>query len=280
MAAVHNDMVEEESHMSPQDSHASIADSSQPNAGRIYDFLLGGNHNFEIDRLAAQNLLKAVPSMPQWVRLIRWFLGEAVRRLLDQGFTRFLDFASGLPTVDHIHQIAPRTTSVIYSDIDPVTVAYAQEVIKGFPQTAYVTCNAARPEDLLGQEVVGRLFGAERRLAIGFNGITWFLSDEQISHAMDVLYGWAAKGSALFLCETNIDVVTETSRQLDVFYKQVNSPIFRRSKSRLIELLGKWKLRDPGFLPLEEWLPIDKKRIQETAIREGGNLIGAIVEKA
>jgi len=127
---------------------------------------------------------------------------------------------------------------------------------------------------------VGRLFGAERRLAIGFNGITWFLSDEQISHAMDVLYGWAAKGSALFLCETNIDVVTETSRQLDVFYKQVNSPIFRRSKSRLIELLGKWKLRDPGFLPLEEWLPIDKKRIQETAIREGGNLIGAIVEKA
>ena len=94
--------------MAEQGVHASIADSSKPNAGRIYDFLLGGSHNFEVDRLAAQQLLQVAPFLPKLVRVIRWFLGEAVHRLTDAGYTRFIDFASGLPTIDHIHHIAPR----------------------------------------------------------------------------------------------------------------------------------------------------------------------------
>ena len=85
--------------MADNDRFASIADSSKPNAGRIYDFLLGGHHNFEVDRQAAGGSLKLDPGFPRNVRTIRWFLGEAVRRLLADGFTQFIDFASGLPTV-------------------------------------------------------------------------------------------------------------------------------------------------------------------------------------
>ena len=40
--------------MNPGEDVSGIADASQPNAGRIYDYLLGGSHNFEIDREAAQ----------------------------------------------------------------------------------------------------------------------------------------------------------------------------------------------------------------------------------
>ncbi len=264
--------------MSSPGGYASIADSSKPNAGRIYDFLLGGNHNFEIDRIAAQQLIQAVPAMPLWVRLVRWFLGEAVRRLLDEGFTKFMDFASGLPTVDHIHQIAPKT-NVIYSDIDPVTVAYAQEVVKSLPQVAYVTCDAAQPEDLLSLDVVPRLFGPDRRVAIGFNGVAWFLTDEQLGHAMQVLYEWAGPGSTLFLSDVDSMVQTETGKQLDVFYKQVNQPIFIRNRARLVELFGKWKLRDPGFAPLEDWLSIGGEKVRDATVQAGGNIIGAIVEK-
>ena len=257
----------------------SVADTSQTNAGRIYDYLLGGNHNFEIDRSAAEGLLRAVPSMPQWVRLIRWFLNEAVYRLVKEGFTHFVDFASGLPTVDHIHHVVPASSVVIYSDIDPVTVSYAQDVIKDFPNVAFAACDAAHPDKLLELDQVKKLLGTQRKVAIGFNGITWFLKDEEIAGAMDLLYGWAGAGSKLFLCETNVDVVTEVSRQLDVFYSQVKQPIFRRSRKRLIELLGKWKLCQPGLLPLEDWLPIERKKIQEAAVKEGGNIIGGFFEK-
>lgn len=35
----------------------------KPNVARIYDYLLDGYHNFEIDRLAAEKMLKIYPDI-------------------------------------------------------------------------------------------------------------------------------------------------------------------------------------------------------------------------
>jgi len=161
--------------MNQRDDLSGIADSSRPNAGRMYDYFLGGDHNFDIDRQAAQRVLEISPFMPDFMRLVRWFLGEATRRLCAEGFDKFLDFASGLPTMDHIHEVAPQGTKVIYSDIDPVTVAYAQEN----PEIRFVHCDAGKSEELLNSGVVDEVFGNDRKVAIGFNGVAWFLSDEK-----------------------------------------------------------------------------------------------------
>jgi hypothetical protein len=115
--------------MSSKTESAGIADASGPNAGRIHDYFLGGDHNFEIDGQAAEQMTKFVLFLPQFSRLIRLFLGETTRRLAGEGYDKFLDFASGLPAVDHIHEVTPKATNVLYSDIDPVTVAYAQEIL-------------------------------------------------------------------------------------------------------------------------------------------------------
>jgi hypothetical protein len=266
--------------MSSSEPVSSIADASRPNAGRIYDFLLGGSHNFEIDRQAAQGLLQMVPEMLQWARLIRWFLGEAVRRLLAEGFTHFLDFASGLPTVDHIHQIAPKGTKVIYSDIDPVTVAYAQDIIKGSPDVVFVQCDAGQPEKLLQSGIVEKMFGQSRRVAIGFNGIAWFLPDEKVSHAIKVLYDWAGPNSKLFICDIDERGRTEASKGLLGFYQKVGQPVYLRPQSSLMQLLLNWKVEDPGFLPLEEWVEVKKEQVEQAKQRlGGGNMFGAILRK-
>ena len=265
--------------MSSAEPVSSIADASRPNAGRIYDFLLGGSHNFEIDRQAAQGLLQMVPEMPEWVRLIRWFLGEAVRRLLADGFTHFLDFASGLPTVDHIHQIAPKGAKVIYSDIDPVTVAYAQDIIKGNPNVAYVECEAGQPEKLLQSEIVKKMFGQTRRIAIGYNGIAWFLPDEKVAHALKVLYDWALPGSKLLICDVDQQGTTEAYQGSLEFYKKVGQPVYNRPQSKLKQLLGDWKVQDPGFLPLEEWIGLKKEMREEAGQRMAGYICGAILRK-
>jgi hypothetical protein len=104
-------------------------------------------------------------------KLIRWFLGEAVRRLSAEGYRHFIDFASGLPTADHIHQVALPGTKVIYSDLDPVTVAYGQEIIKDNPDASYHVCEATSPEVLLESQAVTKMFGKTRKVCIGFNGI-------------------------------------------------------------------------------------------------------------
>jgi hypothetical protein len=210
---------------------ASIADSSKPSAGRIYDFFLGGNHNFEVDRQAAQQLLNIVPFAPQSAKLVRWFLGEAVRRLAADGFTHFIDIASGLPTVDHIHQITPAGTKVIYSDCDPVTVAYGQEILKDNPNARYIMCNAEKPEDLLNSTVVSELFRNNRRVAIGFNGIAYFLKDDDIEHAMKVLYDWADTGSRIFICDTGRESATVPPVLQELFktYEKLGQPMSYRS---------------------------------------------------
>lgn len=264
--------------MEQEGGYVSISDASVPNAGRIYDYLLGGNHNFEIDRTAAQKLKDDYPEVVQNMRLIRWFLGEAVRRLCAEGFAKFLDFASGLPTVDHIHYVAPEGTKVVYSDIDPVTVSYGQDIVKGLPNVAFVRADAGMPEQILQTEAVTRLIGAGQKIAIGFSGIAWFLPDEKVAHALKVLYDWTGTGSKLFISD-GFTSSTDSIGELAGFFKQVNQPIYVRTEEHFRELIGKWRLCEPGARPLEKWLEIDPSFKQGGAISEAGTLVGAILAK-
>ncbi len=262
----------------------SIADPSQANAGRIYDFLLGGNHNFEIDRVAARELLEIAPLMPGSFKLIRWFLGEAVRRLAAEGFDHFLDFASGLPTIDHVHEVTPKGTKVIYSDIDAVTVRYSEEIIRDFPQVRCLQSDAAQPEVVLQSDALRDLFGTARRVAIGYNGIMWFLRDEQITHAMRVLYDWANPGSKLFLTTDETTMLFEEGDpKMAAFaerYRKIGQSIYPRNRARLTELMAPWRLIEPGYRLVEDWLEVEVSVNRELARDwKGLSLYGAIFVK-
>jgi len=265
--------------MDKEREFAGIADASEPNAGRVYDYLLGGSHNFEIDRNAAEQVMKVMPSITEIVRLIRWFMGEAVYRLSEEGYDKFLDFASGLPTVDHIHNIVPRGTKVIYSDIDPVTVAYAQDILGDNQDTRYLHCNAETPEELLNSEVIREMFGDEQRLAIGYNGIAWFIPDKKLDHAMSVLYDWADEGSKLFICDVDQEKELENVGQMRNLYKQMGQPVYSRTRSEARDLMKPWRVEDPGFMPLEDWLSMEQRVHQETMEKFGSNLYGGILIK-
>lgn len=239
----------------PSEGFASIADASKPNAGRIYDFVLGGNHNFEVDRLAAKKILEIAPFFPKVALVIRWFLGEAVRRLSEEGHSQFLDFASGLPTIDHIHQIPRPGTRVIYSDIsdiDPITVAYGQEILKDDPNVRYAVCHAGKPEQLLTSPLPSQLYDASEVVAIGFNGICWFLRDEEISHAMKTLHAWAGKGSRLFLADFDFTNQTPEAVAAMKLYGTFGQPAHLRNLRVLQDLIAPWKPASDGFRSLEQ----------------------------
>ena len=266
--------------MSSNDDVYSIADASRPNAGRIYDYLLGGNHNFEIDRQAAEQLKQIAPGTTQLVRIIRWFLGEAVLRLVSDGYRHFLDFASGLPTVDHIHQIAPEGSKVIYSDIDPITVSYAKDIIRDNPDAECVECDIRKPETLLKSDIVTSVFGEQRKIAIGMNGIAWFLTDEELGYALEVVYDWAGEGSKLYISDGDNKRITKGTEAVFEYYKKVGQPVYARSLDTLKKLIGKWKIEDPGFIPLPDWIDIDKRLLDKTYEDVlGGYFVGAILRK-
>jgi hypothetical protein len=96
-------------------------DIDRPSVARIYDFNLGGSHNFAVDRAAAEQMAHAMPDLPAANRANRSFLRRAVRTLTAAGIRQFLDLGSGIPTVGNVHEIARQgapDARVVYVDVD------------------------------------------------------------------------------------------------------------------------------------------------------------------
>lgn len=109
-------------------------DTTLPSVARMYDWLLGGTENYEVDREACGRLLEIAPSTQQLARSNREFLGRVVRFLArDREISQFLDFGSGLPTQDNVHEVAQRfrgDARVAYVDNDPMVLAYARTTLQ------------------------------------------------------------------------------------------------------------------------------------------------------
>src|SRR5688572_293317 len=99
----------------------------------MYDYFLGGIHNFVADREAADALIAQFPFIPDVARSNRAFVATAVRHLARSGVRQFLDLGSGIPTVDNVHEIAREIqpdARVVYVDLDPVAVAEGMEILE------------------------------------------------------------------------------------------------------------------------------------------------------
>ena len=268
--------------MEESDSISGIADDTKPNPGRVYDYFLGGNHNFGVDRAVARQLIEVYPLLPKFLKMLRWFLGESIRRLLDDGFTQFLDFASGLPVQDHIHQIAPNGTKVIYSDKDPITVAYAQKIIGDNPNVHYFHCEAQRPEIILNSDVTKGVFDRNKKVAIGMSGISYFLPDEELTHALNALYDWANPGDKLFISEHDVvpeKILEETLNLGPKIFAQMGSPFFSRTQEKFLSLVPRWKVLEPGCQNFESWLNLEGFTNKDEYIQIDGPFYGVFFEK-
>ena len=124
-------------------------DISRPSAARVYDYFLGGAHNFEVDRQLADQIAAMTPNLPATMRAGREFLRRAVRALLDAGIDQFLDIGSGIPTVGNVHEVAQAANPkarVVYVDIDPVAVAHSRELLAGDELTGVILADLRDPE--------------------------------------------------------------------------------------------------------------------------------------
>jgi hypothetical protein len=68
-------------------------DSDRPSAACCWDYLLGGAHNFAVDRQVAQELIKFKPDLPELTRSVRVFLRRSVQLRAEAGLvelTRWL----------------------------------------------------------------------------------------------------------------------------------------------------------------------------------------------
>jgi hypothetical protein len=265
----------------PQES---ITDTSKPNAGRIYDYLLGGSHNFEVDRQAAEQIVKLFPYMPKTMRLMRWCLQDlAVELSKKRGFKVIIDFASGLPTNDHIHLAVPAGTTVIYSDWDPVVVEYGREILKGVSNVHYFHADARHPEELLNRPEVEDILKGQRDVAIVTWGLAGFVTDEDITYMAHFFHDWSGKKSvwAFNAQAANADPEEPGIVKVLEYYKRMGSAFTIRKLERYMELVKPWH-PEGGFIPFLDWHGFDQSSMTKEdllAAGPGGGGYGAYLLK-
>ena len=256
-------------------SKESIIDDSRPNAGRMYDYYLGGNHNFEVDRQAAEQVIKLLPFAPKGARLQRWALQDIAAELTERrGYDVIIDFASGLPTNDHIHEIAPKDTTIIYSDYDPVVVEYAHDILGDISNVYFFEANAGEPEALLNRPEVQEILGGQRKVGFALWGVSAFLTDEAIAHIARFTYDWAAPGSCLAFNAQGADLPqSATLDQTFQIYEKMGAKFHRRSLQQFRELLQPWQI-DQDFISLLEWHGFDESELAQEDLEAIGPLAG------
>jgi len=232
-------------------------DLTRPNTGRMIDYWLGGTHNFEVDRQLADQLQQQFPLMRQFCVDDRAFTGRVVRYFHDHGIRAILDFGSGLPTCDNsviaAHALDPNF-KIVCSDIDPITVAYSQEILAGTPTALYLQCNAAEPRGVLNDPKVHALLGETRRVGIIFNALVHFMQDAKIRTAWQTLYEWAAPGSLMSVSGPSVNWLTwqETARIIEM-YKRSNIVPILRTREEYVALIPPWRLTPEGIADNQTW---------------------------
>ena len=247
------------------------------NAARIYDYYLGGAHNFSVDRRVADQAIVVHPDIPLMAHANRAFLRRVVLWLVSAGVRQFLDIGSGIPTVGHVHEIAQNAapaSRVVYVDIDPVAVAYTRHILAGNSRAAVVQEDFRRPEDILDAPDVRNLLGLARPVAVLVLALLHHLPDiDDPAALISRLTGPLASGSYLAISHGTEDGRRDGVTAGKEIYRRSGLDIAPRSRAQVEALFDGWDLVEPGVVWVPQWhpeWPDDPRRRPEDSAFYGG----------
>jgi hypothetical protein len=235
-------------------------DVRRANAARVYDYLLGGSHNFLADQDVARSIAAVDPSVRMIARANRDFLGRAVRFLVAAGVRQFLDIGSGIPTQGNVHEVAHQArpgTRVVYAEIDPVAIAHSKAILEGNDKAAVIEGDLHDPDSILGHPDTRRLIDFSQPTGLLLVSVLPFISDARdpwgiVATLRDAL----APGSYLALCHATDDsrpVVAQAAEK--VYNRSVSTPAQMRSRADIRRFFDGFELVDPGLVYIPQWRP-------------------------
>jgi len=237
-------------------------DISVPSVSRIYDFYLGGSHNFEADREAARRAMEFMPGLPKIMQANRAFMRRAVRFAAAEGITQFLDIGSGIPTFGSVHEVARAVSPqarVMYVDHDPVAVAHSQAVLAGDEHADVLAADLRKPREILDSPQVRGLIDQNRPVALLLVAILHFVEDMDDPYAaVAELRDALAPGSLLVLSHASyegIPLPPERAEGAVDVYKDIRNPLVMRSRDSIARFFEGYDMVEPGLVPMPHWRP-------------------------
>ena len=230
-----------------------------PHLARIWNYWLGGEDYFPVDREAGDQLSKAYPMVVDAARETQRFVTRVVTRLAaDDGIRQFLDMGGGLPMAGETHQVAARVapdSRIVYVENGRLVPAHARELLSGGPgdSTRYVECDFRAPAEILRGAAATLDLG--RPVAFMLLGVAGVLgNDQEMSYVIRQLMRSAAPGSYLVLAEGS--AASPAMAAAAGQYAATGAKIYYlRDPQALEQLFDGLDLVPPGVVPTRDWHP-------------------------
>lgn len=235
-------------------------DTKQANAARVYDYWLGGEHNFLADQDLGRSIAAVEPNVRAIARANRAFLGRAVRFLAGAGIRQFLDIGSGIPTEGNVHEVAQQAdpgARVVYADIDPVAIAHSRAILAGNASAAVINGDVRDPEEVLGSPVTRGLLDFSQPVGLLLVAVLHFLGDaEDPARSVAQLRDALAPGSYLVLAHATNESRPELTEAAEKVYQSgVPSRGRTRTRTEIMAFFAGFDLVEPGLVYLPQWRP-------------------------
>ncbi|GAA4601878.1 hypothetical protein BJY16_004054 [Actinoplanes octamycinicus] len=234
-------------------------DTSVPQTARIWNYLLGGKDNFEVDRAVGDQITASLPHFGTHARLSRRYLVRAVRYLAGEaGITQFLDIGTGLPTADNTHEVAQATNPaarIVYVDHDPLVLAHARALLTSTEQgaTAYVDADLRDPEQILKR--ARETLDLDQPVALMLMGILGHLEDDaEAKQIIDTLLARFPSGS-YFAMYDGSDTDPDVREAARIWNLSAEPKYHLRSPERIAALFDGLELVEPGVTSVTRWRP-------------------------
>jgi hypothetical protein len=237
-----------------------------PHSARIYDYVLGGKDNFEVDRVAAEKMLEGNPSLRVSMRASRRFMVKTVRYLAEHGFRQFLDIGTGLPTQPNLHEvvqgIAP-DAKIVYVDNDPLVLVHARALLTpvGTGTVAYLEADLRNPDAIFAAPQVTDEFDLSKPVAVTLIAVLQHIADDEDARAIvDSIMSRLAPGSALALSAVTTENDPVGGDHTVTTYNTSGVTVKPRSRDEVAALFGDLELVEPGVVFVHQWHPDDEDR--------------------
>lgn len=232
----------------------------RPNSARMYDYFLGGHHNFAADRAAAERVRTVYPDVIRGAQANRAFLRRTVRFMAEQGIDQFLDLGSGIPTAGNVHEVAQEANPaarVVYVDVEPIAVIHSTAILRGNNQATIIEANAHEPKKILGHPEVHRLLDFNKPIGVLMLALLHFVIDDQEAQAMVARYREALMpGSYIAISHASLErVPDEIVTQFEQVYSQTTTPVKTRVLAQVEPLFAEMDVVDPGIVYVPLWQP-------------------------
>jgi hypothetical protein len=251
-------MRRKERRVEPQELTVGV-DFQRPSQARIYDYLLGGSHNFAVDRAAARQLIAMVPDVVLVAHANRAFLRRAVQFLVGAGIRQFLDIGSGVPTSCNVHEIAQHAapeSRVAYVDIDPVAVADGRRILAGNDRATVIQEDLRRPEHILGHSEVRELIDFARPVGVLLVSVLHFIADADGPETIvATLRDAVPSGSYLVLSHVTSDRRPATVAAVTAANERGSGFAMARTAAEVGRFCAGFDLVEPGLVTVERWRP-------------------------